>query len=266
MHHIRSTEPKIAHRLELIEPLVYRQRRPLSPFRFHAGDERLVVLDVDDGDWPVIKPGDYWGKLRQGFTLRTTFTVPTDYQSPVSLFFPLGHTHEFINPEVLAYIDGQANQGVNVFHQEILLLSDWCDGATHLLALHGWVGIGKVPVLMGQPEIVQIHQPTRDFVAAVREALGVLRELDERDPSHSCLLNVLDAAFRRLDLREPFGDNFYKSIETALQILEEDLVFAGPSLAVDVIATGHTYIDVAWLWPLYQTRHKAVRSFSSVLP
>lgn len=32
MHHIRSTEPKIAHRLELIEPLVYRQRRPLSPF------------------------------------------------------------------------------------------------------------------------------------------------------------------------------------------------------------------------------------------
>lgn len=50
MHHIRSTELKIAHRMKLIEPQVYRQRRPLSPFRFHAGDERLVVLDVDDGD------------------------------------------------------------------------------------------------------------------------------------------------------------------------------------------------------------------------
>jgi len=40
---------------------------------------------------------------------------------------------------------------------------------------------------MGQPEIVQIHQPTRDFVAAIRVALGVLRELDEHDPiAHAC--------------------------------------------------------------------------------
>ncbi len=28
---------------------------------------------------------------------------------------------------------------------------------------------------------------------------------------------------------------------------------------------GHTHIDVAWLWDLNQTRHKAVRSFSTVL-
>ena len=26
---------------------------------------------------------------------------------------------------------------------------------------------------------------------------------------------------------------------------------------------GHTHIDVAWLWDLYQTRHKAARSFSA---
>ena len=32
-----------------------------------------------------------------------------------------------------------------------------------------------------------------------------------------------------------------------------------------VYALGHTHIDVAWKWPLRQTREKAVRSFSTVL-
>jgi len=191
MHRIRLTEPKIARRLALVETLVYRRHQPLPPFRFHAGDEPLVAPDVDDGDWPVIEPGSCWGELSQDFTLRTTFAVPGDWQAPVALFLPIGDAHRFVLPEALAYIDGAAYQGVNAYHQEILLPPRWCDGITHVLALHGWFGIGNEPVLMGQPEIVQIHQPTRDFVAAARVALGVLRELDEHDPIRSRLLNGL---------------------------------------------------------------------------
>ncbi len=265
MHHIRLTEPKIARRLELAETLVYRRRQPLPHFRFHPGDEPLVAPDVNDGDWPVIEPGDCWGKLRQDFTLRTAFTVPADWQTPVALFLPIGNAHQFVHPEALAHIDGAALQGVNPYHQEILLPSCWRDGDTHVLALYGWFGIGDEPVLMGQPEIVQIHQPTRDFVAAARVALGVLRELDEHNPTRACLLNALDEAFRRLDLREPFGDGFYDSVEAAQQTLDEGLAAAGPPLAVDIIAVGHAHLDVAWLWPTSQTRRKAARTFSSVL-
>ncbi|MCK4472250.1 MAG: alpha-mannosidase, partial [Anaerolineae bacterium] len=105
MHRIRLTEDKIAHRLELVETLVYRRRQPLFPFRFHAGDEPLVAPDVDDGDWLIIKPGTCWGELRQDFTLRTTFTMPADWQSPVALFLPIGNARQFVHPEALAYID-----------------------------------------------------------------------------------------------------------------------------------------------------------------
>ena len=34
---------------------------------------------------------------------------------------------------------------------------------------------------------------------------------------------------------------------------------------VTVHSIGHTHIDVAWKWPLRQTRQKAVRSFETVL-
>ncbi|MBE9506586.1 MAG: alpha-mannosidase, partial [Chloroflexi bacterium] len=289
MHRIRLTEPKIARRLELVETLVYRQRQPLPPFRFHPGDEPLVAPDVDDSVWPVIEPGACWGEPRQDFTLRTTFAAPVDWQPPVALFLPIGNAREFVHPEALAYIDGCAYQGINAYHQEILLPPRWCDDTTHVLALHGWIGIGNEPILMGQPEIVQIHQPTRDFVATARVALGVLRELDEHDPTRARLLNALDESFRRLDLRKPFdcaqdrpfdpstmlragcaqdrpfGEGFYESVVAAQQTLDESLAAAGPPLAVDVIAVGHAHLDVAWLWPVSQTRRKAARTFSSVL-
>jgi alpha-mannosidase len=219
--------------------------------------------------------------LRQNFTLRTTFTVPTGWQSPVALFLPIGNARQFVHPEALAYVDGCAYQGINAYHQEILMLSRWRDSTQHVLALHGWFGIGNEPVLMGQPEIVQIHQPARDFVAAARVALGVLRELDEHEPTRARLLNALDESFRQLDLREPFtstglstsdcaqdkpfGDGFYESVTAARQPLDEGLAAAGPPLAVDVIGVGHAHLDVAWLWPVSQTRRKAARTFSSVL-
>jgi len=265
LHRIRLTEPKIARRLELIETLVYRRRQPLPPFRLHVGDESLVAPDVNDDDWPVIEPGTCWGKLRQDFTLRTTFAVPDDWQAPVALYLPIGNAQRFVLPEALAYIDGVAYQGVNARHQEILLPLRWRDGSTHVLALYGWFGIGNEPVLMGCPAVVQIHQPTRDFVAALRVALGVLGELDEGDPIRVRLLNALDEAFRRIDLREPFGDDFYNSVVVAQRILDEGLTEAGPSLGVDIIAVGHAHLDVAWLWPVSQTRRKAARTFSSVL-
>lgn len=265
MHRTRLTEHKIAHRLKLVETLVYRRRQPLSPFRFHAGHEPLVAPDVDDRGWPFIEPGTCWGEADQNFTLRATFTVPSNWQPPVALFLPIGNAHQFVHLEALAYIDGCVYQGINAYHQEILLLPQWCDGTTHVLALHGWMGTGDAPVLMGRPEIVQIHQPTRDFVAAARVALGVVRELGEHDPTRAHLLNSLDEAFRRLDLREPLGDDFYESIVVAQQALDEGLAVAGPPLDVDIVAVGHAHLDVAWLWPVGQTRRKAARTFSSVL-
>jgi len=264
-HHMHLTEAKIASRLRLIEKLVYQRRQPLPAFRFHAGEERLTAVNVDDSDWPVIEPGTCWGQSSPIFTLRTTFVVPTDWQSPVVLLLPIGNAHQFVHPEALAYIDGQAYQGITAYHQEILLPPCWCDGATHVLALYGWIGTANQPIIMSQPEITQIHQLSRNFVAAVRVALDVLRELDEDNPIRAHLLNALDEAFRQLDLREPFGDGFYKSLTSAQQSLEQGLTAAGSPLTVDIIAVGHAHLDLAWLWPSSQVRHKAARTFSIVL-
>jgi len=174
-------------------------------------------------------------------------------------FLPLVPNHV----EVMAYIDGHAYQAMDAYHREILLPGCWCDGHQHSLALQGHLEQG--PALMGQPEIVQISQSTRDFATSARVVLDVIQELEEHDPIRVGLSNTLDEAFRLLDLHEPMGEDFYNSIKGAQQFLDQGLAAAGPPLDVDVVAMGQAHIDVAWLWRAHRTRVKAARTFINVL-
>ena len=65
LHKIRWTAKKIAHRLNLIEDLVYRRHHALANFRHLKLDGLLadppVAPNINDTNWEVIQPGDYWG-------------------------------------------------------------------------------------------------------------------------------------------------------------------------------------------------------------
>lgn len=272
-HAIRWTAKKIAQRLALIAPLVYRRTHDLPPFRYHAlsspAETPPTAPDVDDSGWQVIEPFTVWGSWRTNFIMRGRFEVPSgwDAAAPVALYLPLGDAGEFVHPEALVYIDGTPYAACDRYHQELRLPDDMRDGSQHRLALHGWTGNGnrRNQLVMRPCQVVQIDQPTRDFITTARVALGVINTLSENEPARALLLNAIDDAFKILDTREPFGENFYASVPQAHAALRAGIAHAGPPLAVEVDATGHAHIDVAWLWTLGQTRRKAGRTFSTVL-
>ncbi|MBN1992331.1 MAG: alpha-mannosidase [Anaerolineae bacterium] len=278
IHKIRWTAEKIKQRISLIEPLVYRRRQPLPPFRYIPMpgplDAPLVDPVVDDSAWPVLEPYTYWGEWMTDFTLRSDFRIPPDWNVdvPVALYLPLGESGDFSHPEALAYIDGQPYAACDRHHQEFLLPAQWRDGQSHLLALHLWTGLGgwrmnepKAKLFIRPCAVVQIDQPTRDFIATARVALGIANSLDEHAPAKGHLYNALDEAFKILDTREPLAEAFYASIAPAQATLRAGIKKAGPPLEVDILAAGHAHIDVAWLWTLGQTRRKSGRTFHTVL-
>ena len=118
-------------------------------------------------------------------------------------------------PEAMAYLDGAAYRGVDPNHQELPLPDHVLDGEEHQLALHGWAGIKDERYEMGHPRLVQIDQPTRDFVTVAGTALDIATQLQENNPVRVNLINALDAAFLLLDLREPLGAAFYESVHAA---------------------------------------------------
>jgi alpha-mannosidase len=278
-HDIRLTARKIARRLELIAPLVYRRRAPLPPWRFHAlaGPDVPPPLDpdLDDSAWAEVPARTYWGGHDINFVLRGTFAVPPEFDPahPAALYLPLGNAAGFSHPEALAYIDGVPTATADRHHQEFALAESLRDGQPHRLLLHGWTGLiggqaagdpGK-QLFMEECAVVEIDPPTRTLIAAARTALQAATLLDDLEPAKTRLLNALDAAFILLDTREPFGAAFYASVPAALQRLRDGIAQAGPPLDAEIIAAGHAHIDVAWLWTLGQTRRKAGRTFHTVL-
>ncbi|MBP7961540.1 MAG: alpha-mannosidase [Caldilineaceae bacterium] len=280
IHKQRWTPEKIKHRLDLIAPLVYRRTVDLPPFHFHAltGPMDPAAADAirtsEYAAWPIIAPNTYWGPWDTTFVLRTRFTIPAAWadQGPVALFLPLGEVGEFSHPEALVHVDGQPFAACDRHHQEIRLRPEWCDGQPHELALHGWTGNDRsweggadTQIWMRSCQVVRVDQATRDFISTVRAALGIAVAVDVNHPAQGKLLNGLDAAFKVLDTREPFGDAFYASVPKAHESLNQAIAQAGPALDVDIYAAGHAHIDVAWLWSLGQTRRKAERTFHTVI-
>lgn len=277
-HNQRWTLDKIRRRIKLIEPLAYKNTSPLPPFLYKQleGPQTAPPLTPDSADptWSVVKPNEYWGSWLSDFALQTTFTVPAEWDksSPTALYLPLGESGDFSHPEALAYIDGIPFAACDRHHQEIPLCPEWADGKPHSLLLHGWTGLGGAErgdfftkLFMRQCSVVQIHQPTRNFIALARTALETAAILDENDPARHGLLNALNDAFIQLESRDPLGDAFYASVEKAASALASGISLAGSPMDVTVHATGHAHIDVAWLWTLGQTHHKTERTFFNVI-
>ncbi|NDJ61148.1 MAG: alpha-mannosidase [Chloroflexi bacterium] len=283
-HQIRFTEDKLDQRIALIEPLVYRRRLPLEPFRYQPIDGPLTLLDGSDSlehapnlpteTWPSIAPRTYWGQQDVNFVMAGAFQVPGtwDTDQPLALHLPIGNSRDFSHPEALVYIDGAPYATIDRHHDELHLPNECLHGQAHRLLLRGWTGLlggTHIPpgpqLFMGECALVQIDQPTRAFIAAARAALDTAVHLSADNPVKDRLLNALDDAFKILDTREPFGPAFYASVLAAHSALRAGVAAAGQPLDVAVIATGHAHIDVAWLWTLGQTRGKAGRTFHNVL-
>src|SRR5260370_4666109 len=139
---------------------------------------------------------------------RTQFTVPVDWDAdkPAARYLPLGESGDFSHPEALAYIDGRPYASADRHHQEILLPARVRDGKQHQLALHGWTGSGEAArgdpdakLYMRECAVVQVDEPTREFVATARMALDVAGQLGDNDPVKGRLYNALDEAFKVLD-------------------------------------------------------------------
>ena len=121
-----------------------------------------------------------------------------------------------------------------------------------------------------------VDAPAEKLLRDLAYANEVLRQLPAGSSSRKQIANAVEAAFSALDLREVVeverpagfpaweGGLFYESIAGAQAFF--DRFVADHRLAAtppEVVALGHAHIDLAWLWPISQSRHKCVRTFAT---
>lgn len=271
------TREKIAQRLSLVAPCIHRRYQTLPPFRLLTLPAATINAPIcaDPTHWDEVPHESYWGQTDLNFILKSSFQVPDGWDADqIALHLPLGVLGDIFNhPEALVHVDGQPIASADRYHHTIGLSPTLADGKKHILSLQGWTGhtdwppdpASKSKLFMGVPAIVERDATLLDFCTLAQTVLDTTAVLPSDEPVHQNLLAALDDAFKVLDTRAPLGQALFDSADAALATLAYGKAKAGDPLDVTLHGIGHAHIDIAYLWPVSQTRLKNARTCSNVL-
>ncbi len=229
--------------------------------------KRNRVLE-DCGNWSVFDCSDTWGGPDYHAIFAFSVTL-TEAMAGRMVGFSLDTGADDIwntdNPQIMVYVNGVLTCAMDLNHHEVILSDSAVPGETYDIRLYTYVNSsGKsnflyIKVFAKEPEAEALYYD-------MKLPLEAAKQMRPEEEKRRKLLEILNQAGDLLDLRVKGSDAYRVSLTAASAWLKENLYekeweMDGPT----VYALGHTHIDVAWKWPLRQTKEKAVRSFSTVL-
>lgn len=164
-----------------------------------------------------------------------------------------------IRPQGLLYLNGKVVQGIDINHTDVRLEK----GSYEMLLRFYTHSFGlSLPLYFS---LKVRDKRTEALFYDLKVALEAIRLLDKRSDEYIFSVAALERAINLIDFRKEGSEEFYSSLARARECLYQGY-YAGNTVGKPVVnCIGHTHIDVAWLWPLDQTKEKVERSFSTVL-
>ncbi len=233
---------------------------------------RFIETAPKGENWRAFENGASWGEASPWQDFRFEAQVPEDFAGRALIRAVTGREGlwDATNPQFEARLNGRMEQALDVNHTALPLgMAEAVRGRRFSLLLNGYCP----PVQPGEsaPRLTLTLEDEDPETAMLYYDLSVpwqgavLLPEGDRDREHT--LEILSRAVDLLDLRHPHSGAYSLSVRAARAYLQREYYEKRASLPACATAecVGHTHIDVAWLWDLEQTRHKAVRSFSTVL-
>lgn len=237
-----------------------------------------IAAAIHGGEYAPFANGAEWGQdtARDWMDFCFTVVTPENYRGRVVLSIVTGREGMplLTNPQFVVWVNGEIAQAFDTQHTSLLLEEQAVPGKSYDILLQGYAN-SEYPgrgVRHITPPRMNIF--LKDVCADVEQLvydLEVIRQsvalVDEDSRSREQALYTVCEALNLLDLRQPYSGVFHESVAAAREYLREHYYETAQSdeTAVCADVVGHTHIDVAWLWDLYQTRHKTVRSFATIL-
>ena len=234
--------------------------------------EEIESTPHGKSEWQAFKNGSAWGDQGEEWVdFRFRVVIPEHFRDQTVLGILTGREEEWeaVNPQFVVWVDGRIEQAFDTKHHD-LVLSDIPEcGRSYEVLMEGYV-----PSLQGFEaparlliELKDLNQEVTGLVYDIRVPWEAACLCPEGDRDRELTLQILSDALDLLDLRNPQSEEFNRSVKAARTFLQTEYYEKRRDMDVEAVADciGHTHIDCAWLWDLYQTRHKAVRSFATML-
>ncbi|MDN0044706.1 alpha-mannosidase [Mediterraneibacter glycyrrhizinilyticus] len=269
------TEKKLGRRIEELKNYRYRDIRDLEEFLVKEDEQGVVnpILPQSFDGWDTLRTGEYWSGRDAYLWMHRDIPIPDEWNGRKIVFLiDCGRSkgpcvHRF---ELMFYLNGTMYQGVDENHKEVFLSDSLC-GTTADVTLRMWSGLedGGAPEIqehrLEYARLAWLDEKTDDLYYLSSMVLKTVECLGDKDPVTYELRTALDQAFRRIDWSYPGSEEFYRSVYEADAFLNDRIDSMEKHSPVEIWCTGHSHIDLAWLWRIRHTKEKASRTFSTVL-
>lgn len=234
------------HASERLRGLVWPETRPLDELLVGGPAGRIPFEEAEALELRPAELGERFGPLWSTWWFRARATVPEEWRGRrVDLLW------DSVS-EATLWLDGVPAQGLNRHHPDATLQARGEPGELSFaveLACNNMFGrqdaafeLRRAELGVFDPEAWRRHL---DF-----ETLRALEASEGIDPS------LAGAIRESLERFCDTGDD---------ELLREPLERANGTHAHELAAIGHAHLDTAWLWPLAESRRKAVRTLTTQL-
>ncbi len=271
---MHQLDARIRKMLEGFKKMTVRQSLMVEGIEYAEKIMQEDGIDYVQTNETVFKPfvnGSLWGENTKWVDFRFRVTVPETFTDRVVVSISTNPERQWDvkNPQFVVRVNGRVEQAFDVNHTTLLLQEKAQPGETFDIVLNGYSGRrnGAFPTAHLTVKLQDVNwnfmQLIYDIDVPYQAAL--LQDAGQRE--REIALEEIARAIDMLDIRRPHSREFDASVADAREYLKTAYYDERRKIVPEAFAesVGHTHIDVAWLWDLYQTRHKAVRSFSTVL-
>ena len=219
-----------------------------------------------DTPWEAL-PNDEWRAEETEYAwFRSEIVIPESMEGKKVVFCIDIVANNTGMPQFLTYVNDELVQGMDINHSEIPLSDCARSGEKYRIDVQAYSNLQADKALRCRELLKVLDTNIEKIYYDIQIPLSIAKRLQEDDERRIGILGYLEKAVNMIDLRKPYTEAFYSSIQIANDFLEDE--FYGKYCGADdikAVCVGHTHIDVAWMWDLAQTRQKVQRSFSTVL-
>ncbi len=263
--------------IKQIEPLIITQALeiPIWNCRYgiHLGENKFSYAENSEG---ILKLGDNWsGGYDDTVWLSAQVTIPESFDGKkvlLQLDFG-GEGIVSINGKIVGSVSSNMNSGW--VHRDVVHLNFPASAGTVLnievengICCGGFCnsamdGATSISYILKTARLIVIDEPTQEYFYAVGCAFSCC-ELIKDEAIASRIYDAVDNSLHILDF-DFDNQTFYSSVPSAYEYLKKSLSEIPHCPQGEVLVSGHSHIDVAWLWTVREVMRKTARTFSNSL-
>lgn len=220
--------------------------------------EQLFIHEMDGQPFESIAPGQRWGEKWGYGWFRSMIVVPQEAEGKrLVAMLDFGS-------EATVYINGIVSGAKDLNHHYVTLARSAQAGERFEIVAEAYAGQTDSQPMFGESQLCIFEEEVYQFFIDMECLYDLRNHLDAKSLRVAEIDRCLTQVFATIDLtlrQELLEEN----VKQCRQMMEPLLSCVNGSTAPTLYLMGQSHLDVAWLWPIAETKRKIARTMSNQL-